>query len=210
MPDSTPDASPTTDGLSALLDELVAGRGRTGWRPIDAHDLTQLTSAEAAIVGSAVAKRRAEFATGRRLLRELLQDDGEILRAASGAPLLPPHVVATLSHDSDVAVGIAAPSGSFQAVGIDCEPLTDLDHGVAAIVVRGDDSVPDPLTAFVAKEAAYKAWSSLGGELLEHQDVHVAVDGRQYQATMAGGLMLHGQIGQTSSRMVACVFVPAD
>lgn len=196
--------------LDALLDELVAGRGDVGWREIDDAHLDRLTVAEAGIVEHAVAKRRAEFATGRSLLRALLNDDVEILRSPSGAPLLPPGSVGSLTHDDGIAVGVISRSAVFSAVGVDIEPLADLSDGVRDLVVRDDDVTPDPLSAFVGKEAAYKAWSALGGQMLEHHDVQVIIDGPHYRAIMAGELVLHGEIGQAAGRVVACVFSPAN
>lgn len=196
--------------LDALLADLIAERGRAAWREIDPAYLVQLTRSEALIVESAVAKRRAEFATGRSLLRTLLDDDVEILRSPSGTPMLPSGYVGSLTHDAGIALGVVAPSGSFEAVGIDVEPLTDLDEGVAEIVVRGDDVTPDPMSAFVAKEAAYKVWSVLGGAMLEHHDVQVIIDGLHYRAIMADELVLHGKIGRAAGRVVACVFSPAN
>ena len=80
---------------------------------------------------------------------------------------------------------------------------------VAELVVRSDDIVPDALTAFVAKEAAYKAWSVLGGEMLEHHDVNVIVEGDRYRAGLPGALVVHGALGRAAGRVAAIVVIPA-
>ncbi len=188
----------------------LAGDGvRIAWRHIDARDISALTAPEAALVARAVPRRRAEFATGRLLLRTLLDDDVEILRAPSGAPLLPSGVVGSLAHDRELAIAALAPSSTVRSIGIDVEPVQDLEARVAELVVRTDDVVPDPVTAFVAKEAAYKAWSVLGGELLEHHDVNVIVEGDRYRADLRDALLVRGDLGRAAGRVVAIVVIPA-
>ena len=49
------------------------------------------------------------------------------------------------------------------ALGIDIEPATPLSAGVARLILRPEERHLDPHLAFVLKEAAYKAWSELGG-----------------------------------------------
>lgn len=195
--------------LDLAVAALVDGRGRAGWQQIDESHRAELTPGEAQLVERAVPKRVAEFSTGRHLLRKLLDQDVEILRRDSRAPLLPDGFVGSLSHDDGIAVGVVAPSAKAAAVGIDVEIDVQLADDVASIVVRPDDETPDPLTAFVAKEAAYKAWSSLGGEILEHHDVQLVVDGDSYTAIMREELVVTGQLGRAAQRVMAFVFIPA-
>lgn len=197
------------EGLDTLLRGLAAGRCRVGWRWIDVDGVPGLTTAEAHIVERAVERRQAEFATGRRLLRNLMGTDVEILRASNGAPILPPDFVGGLAHDREVVIGAVASAEAVRAVGIDIEPEQEVEEQVAEIVVRSDDVVPDPLTAFVVKEAAYKAWSVLGGDMLEHHDVNVIVEGDRYRADLRGELEVHGELGRAAGRVVALVVIPA-
>lgn len=194
--------------LGVMLRALVGDRGRADWRRIDAGDTSLLTSAEAAIVDRAVAGRKAEFATGRRLLRSLIGVNVEILRAANRAPVFPSGVVGSLAHDRDIAVGLVASTSSVRAVGIDVEPIRQLDDDVAELIVRPDDIVPDPLTAFVAKEATYKAWSSIGGDMLEHHDVTLTVADDRFSADVRGGWVADGVLGRAAGRLIAVVVIP--
>lgn len=198
-----------TDELGDVLRSLASERCSGGWRPIDVGDVATLTIAEAAIVGRAVLRRRAEFASGRALLRGLIGADIELLRASNGAPVLPAGFVGSLAHDREIVIGVVAPAATVRAVGIDVEPVQELDPGVAELVVRPDDVVPDPLTAFVAKEAAYKAWSCLGGEMLEHHDVRVVVDDDLYRAELRGEMVVRGELGRAAGRLLAAVIIPA-
>lgn len=194
--------------MDAVLAKLVGDRGRFAWQPIDDGLITKLTTAESLAVARSVPKRRAEFATGRALLRRLLDSDAEILRTATGAPDLPGDMVGSLTHDDGIALAVVAPSQSMRAVGVDVEIAHELPDGVVDIVVRHDDITPDPISAFVAKEAAYKAWSVLGGEMLEHHDVQIVIDGDSYRAELRGELSVDGRLGRAAGRVVACVFIP--
>ena len=123
--------------------------------------------------------------------------------------MLPSGVVGSLAHDRELAIAALAPSSTVRSIGIDVEPVQDLEARVAELVVRTDDVVPDPVTAFVAKEAAYKAWSVLGGELLEHHDVNVIVEGDRYRADLRDALLVRGDLGRAAGRVVAIVVIPA-
>jgi len=202
-------AGSAIDEFDAMLDALAAERVRIGWRPIDGQYVPTLTAAEASIVARAVPRRQAEFATGRSLLRALIGGDVEILRATSGAPVLPTEFVGSIAHDRDLAIAALASSGALRAIGIDVEPIQELEARVAEFVVRPDDIVPDALTAFVAKEAAYKAWSVLGGEMLEHHDVNVIVKGERFRADLRGAMVVRGDLGRAAGRVVAIVVIPA-
>ena len=68
-----------------------------------------------------------------------------------------------LAHDRHHALAAAADSRRFATLGIDLEPhQLDPDHEMHDAVLRGDDSLVDPIAAFAMKEAAYRAWSTLG------------------------------------------------
>lgn len=195
-----------SDTLAVVLRSLVPDDVRTGWRRIDAADHALLTDAERDVVGSAVERRRSEFATGRALLRSLLARDVELLRGSSGAPIVPADVVVSLAHDRVYAVAVVAASARYIALGIDLEPIAPL-HDVAEVVVRPDDVTPDVVTAFVAKEACYKAWSTLGGDMLAHHDVRIRVAGETFEGDLRGELTVTGRLGRTASHVLAAVVI---
>ena len=56
------------------------------------------------------------------------------------------------------------------------------------------------------KEAAYKAWSTLGGELLDFHDVQLAVDGDRYAADIVDrSVRLSGRFVAVAGRWLALV-----
>lgn len=171
-----------TDALAS-----IAPRGvDVGVRRISITDVELLTLAEGSLTAEMAEERRAEFATGRVLLRDLLSTAGPILRSDSRAPILPVGAVGSLAHDRHHAVAAVTWQLGTRAIGVDLEPVGPgpLTSDEAAIIVRDDDVVPDPLAAFVMKEAAYKAWSTLGGPVLGHHDVRVEHQGQTFTAAV--------------------------
>jgi 4'-phosphopantetheinyl transferase EntD len=199
-------AGDVSDAVAALL----APRGvQVAVRWIDPDDRRALLPAEAGLVERAVPLRQAEFATGRVLLRSLLGTQQPILRDADRRPVLPAGQVASLAHDHGLAVAAVAPSVAFVSLGIDVEPATPLDAETAGVVARPDDDPADPHLLFVLKEAAYKAWSSAGGPLLEFHDVRVRVgDGTFRAEVMATGTVLEGRWTAGLDRWFALVARP--
>jgi 4'-phosphopantetheinyl transferase EntD len=165
------------DGIRAALATMAGPELRTGVRWIDARDEAALREIEAVSVERAVARRRHEFATGRALLRELLGTEIAIPVAEDRSPILPDGVRGSLAHDRELVVAAVGRAERIIAVGVDVEPVTALSPDVAAIVLRPDEVGLDAHLAFTMKEAAYKAWSSLGGRMLEHHDVRLELDG---------------------------------
>lgn len=170
---------------SELLAELAAlapAGCRLGLRRLDAADIPRLTAAEAALIPTAGPARRTEFATGRALLHELLPGSGPILTVASGAPSLPDGVVGSLAHDRVAALAVLAPATSAAALGIDLEHVrSDSDDDeLRSAVLRADDTPLHPTLAFVIKEAAYKAYSGLGGPMVGPLDVRLTATGHTF------------------------------
>ena len=159
---------------------------RTGVRRIDARDEPGLWPNERQAVAGAIERRRAEFATGRALLRSLIDEDVEIPMGTDRRPVLPDGVTGTLAHDRDIAVAAVTTRPACRALGIDIEPATVLDDDVARMICTPQERHLDAHLVFVLKEAVYKTWSSLGGGLLEHNDVVVDVEpsGSLYRATV--------------------------
>lgn len=195
--------------VAALLDRLAPPGVRTGVLAVDDRHTTMLLAGEREAVAGAVAARRRQFATGRVLLRSLLDDPPAIPVAASRAPVLPPGVVGSLAHDDRIAVATLAPAGTAAALGIDVEPAAPLDPDEAATVLRPDEDDLDAHVAFVVKEAAYKAWSALGGPLIDFHDVRVTLDADAFGASMPDGTVLDGRWGRAGGRTVALCVRPA-
>ena len=153
--------------------------------PIDSAHIAALHTDELALVPTARDVRKAEFATGRALLHRLLNTTAPIGRTANGAPDWPTGVIGSLAHDRRQVVAAIASSDQYRAIGIDIEPYGAVDdHELRESVLRADDPDIDPVAAFVMKEAAYKAWSDLGGDVIGPLAVRLSVDGDRFTAEM--------------------------
>jgi len=173
---------------------------------IDAQHVASLHADELALVTTARDVRRAEFATGRALLRRMLQTTAPIGRATNGAPVWPAGVVGSLAHDRHQAVAAIGPSDQYSAIGIDIEPQghSNVDAELHGAVLRADDPDIDPVAAFVMKEAAYKAWSDLGGEVIGPLAVRLEVEGNAFSAQMpAPEMIVQGKLIDTGDHWVA-------
>lgn len=209
MLDGLDDVAAVEAALAAMAPPEVS----TGALAVADDDVARLHPAELVLVAAAVDKRRREFASGRRLLRTLIEREGvrcegPMARLASGAPALPPGVVGSLAHDAGIAVGAVSRHPDVRAIGIDVEPATQLDLAMERLILRADEGV-DAHLAFTLKEAVYKAWSSLGGEILDHHDVKLAVrqDGRFEGAVLARRATFGGRYVLAGRRWVALVIV---
>jgi 4'-phosphopantetheinyl transferase EntD len=198
--------------IGEALRSLAPSWVHTGARTIDASDLAGLWSGERAAVAGAVSRRQAEFATGRALLRELIGDDVEIPVGADRRPQFPDGVIGTLAHDQAVAVAATSTWPSCRALGVDVEPAVALPPSEAQLILRPEERHLDAHLGFVLKEAVYKAWSSLGGELLDHHDVTVDVDGSAGEFTAVvhrDPATFTGRFVAVEGRSVALVVVEA-
>jgi 4'-phosphopantetheinyl transferase EntD len=200
---------PTEHGRSEAASVLLGAMGlerivRIGWRSVADADLAGLHAPEAASAARAVAARRVEHASGRALLRALTATDAPILRWPNGAPVAPDGWVCSLAHDADLAVAAVAPAGAVRALGIDLERRRAVDGDLAHVVLRDDEQGLDATLAFVAKESAYKAWSVLGGRVLDHHDVRVAVAGNRFVAEVVdAGVSFDGAVVAVEGRWLA-------
>ena len=194
--------------LQAALQALAPSDVRIGRRWITAGDLAALTDVEAAHVSRAVPRRQYEFATGRVLLRQLIGQDVAIPVAADRSPVLPAGVRGSLAHDRELAVAAVSDQAGVRAIGVDVEPATALEPAVAALVLRSDEPGLDAHLAFTMKEATYKAWSALGGRLLDHHDVRLAISGRSFRAeVLPDGTSFDGRTVAAAGRWVSLVVV---
>lgn len=206
MPEPRPEGDDLIARLGAALDGLAPPSVRTGARRIDSSDLDGLLPVERDALGAAGPRRRLEFATGRALLRSLIGEPVAILVLASGAPALPPGVLGSLAHDDEVAVAAASTDPALRAIGVDIERQGSLEPDEAAVVLRSDEASLDPRLAFTLKEAAYKAWSGLGGGFLEYHDVGLAVGKGSFVATvLSADTELPGRFTEVAGRWLALV-----
>jgi 4'-phosphopantetheinyl transferase EntD len=156
-------------------------------------------------------KRQHEFASGRALLHELLGSDDPVLVGPSRAPRWPAGVHGSLAHDDQLAVAAVSREPCVRALGIDIEPATPLSRDLATAICRAEEHALDAHLVFTLKEAAYKAWSALGGRVLDHHDVVVAVDGTSFVACVESDLVrLRGEFRLPGGRVVALVVVTAE
>lgn len=207
--------APTPSPLADALAKLAPDGCTVGVLPIDARYVDVLHDAELRLVGQARPTRLAEFATGRALLHRLLPHSGELLRLPNGAVAFPPESVGSLAHDRVHAVAVVAASSDYLALGVDIEQHVDSDDELVAAVLRDDDPEVAPIAAFVMKEAAFKAWSSLGGPLLEplqvrlemHPDALLA-DAGAFAAHTAHAASVHGRCIRVADTWLAIAAVP--
>lgn len=200
----------TTRQIAEALRSLAPSWVRTGARAIDVGDLDGLWPRERAAVAGAVIPRQAEFATGRALLRQLIGDNVEIRVDPDRRPRLPVGVVGTLAHDQEVAVAATTTRSSCRAIGVDVEPVTVFAPDEALLILRPEERHLDAHLVFVLKEAVYKAWSSLGGGMLDHHEVAVDVDesGRDFRAIVGSiPTRFSGRYIAVEDRYIALVVV---
>jgi 4'-phosphopantetheinyl transferase EntD len=199
----------TTD-LDAALQTLALPTVRTGSRCIDPTDVAHLAPVEWLAVERAVLKRQREFATGRVLLRQLLECAGAIPVDGGRAPRWPPGFCGSLAHDDAFAVAAVSDSRAIRALGIDVEPTVALQPALARMILRPDEGDLDAHLALSLKEAAYKAWSALGGRMIDHLEMRLTVDGERFTAVVVkDGARLNGRYVVAHDRTVALVVVPA-
>jgi 4'-phosphopantetheinyl transferase EntD len=148
----------------------------------------QLYAQEESAIRYAVPKRRAEFQAGRTYARAALLAlgiaPGPIAAGNDRAPVWPPGITASITHDDTYCGVIAATISDFAAVGIDIDSATPLDGALVRDVcsaaeleqraaIEGQLGADVPKLIFCAKESAYKAYFSLTRVTLEFADVEI-------------------------------------
>ena len=206
----SPAVSDLVEHVEEALRSMAPTLGEDRRGAIHADDEVGLWPNERVAISRAVAIRRVEFATGRALLRRLIGGDLEIPVGPDRRPQFPAGVSGTLAHDRDVAVAATTTRPTCRALGVDIEPSTVLEDDIARAICRPEERHLDAHLVFVLKEAAYKAWSSLGGRLLDHCDVAVTVEpsDRTFTATVIpDGTSLTGRYATVANRYLALVVV---
>ena len=199
------------DALATIAPADVVGGAMT----IDARHIAGLDPSEAAAIASARAARAAEFATGRALLHLLLPGAGPIPRGASGAPVWPIGTVGSLAHDDQyVVAAIRDATGTSASVSTSnprTTPSATATRGSCREeVLRDDDPIISPVAGFVMKEAAYKAWSGLGGEVVGPLAVRLTIDENRFIAHMpASPYVVRGVFRVVAGRWLALATIEA-
>jgi 4'-phosphopantetheinyl transferase EntD len=197
-----------TDAIMTALRTLAPPNVAVGVRKIGEWPLFDV---ERDLVKGAAPRRRLEFASGRALLRDLIGVDVPIPAGRDRAPVLPPGVCGSLAHDKCFVVAAVGSRRDLRSIGVDIEPVDPLDQETARAILRPDEPGMDPHLAFTLKEAAYKAWSSAGAGMLDHQDVRVSTVGSQFRAeVVTDGTTLDGAFATAGSRWLALVLVEND
>jgi 4'-phosphopantetheinyl transferase EntD len=147
---------------------------------------------EAAHVAGAVAKRRREFAAGRRFARRALAQlgmaPGALPVGPDRAPCWPPEVTGSITHTDRYCAVAVARRADIAGIGIDLETVTRFDlrllsfvlsaHELDAHGLRTDRSAQQRLggALFSAKEALYKCLNARAAVQLDFKDCAVALD----------------------------------
>jgi 4'-phosphopantetheinyl transferase EntD len=147
---------------------------------------------ERLVVASAVAKRRREFAAGRRCARGLLAQLGHpgvpLLRNDDRTPRWPEELVGSISHCATLCIAAVARRSSLEALGVDVEQDAALEPPLwrrictPAEIERLLETAPAAergriaRLVFSAKEATYKALYPLHGWGFGFQDIEIAID----------------------------------
>lgn len=146
---------------------------------------------EESVVARAVRQRRLEYATVRSCARACLSKLGyaptPLLPGVDGAPTWPAGASGSMTHCAGYCAAAVAPAQLFSAIGIDAEPDEPLPEDVLEVVSTpwertrlaglgsGGGAPSWDRLLFSAKEALYKAWSSLVGNWLDHQEAQIVL-----------------------------------
>ncbi|MHB8270116.1 4'-phosphopantetheinyl transferase family protein [Bradyrhizobium sp.] len=172
-------------------------------------------------IAGAVEKRRREFAAGRYCARRALSQLDFQPVALPSAPdrslIWPVGALGSLSHDNSLCVAIAARRSDFRSIGVDIEVVGAVGPELADMILRPDErlntarwpsSDADLLTLhFCMKEAAYKAFYPLCGQIIDFQDMRISLGPaqRHFRAfpTVPGAPSFEGRYALCNGRIFA-------
>jgi len=210
MSSIAPTAAATLASITEVLRALAPADVRVGALAIDDAYEKHLFAVEATAIRGSSRHRRREFASGRVLLRQLIDSDLALPVGEGGRPQLPANVRASLAHDSAFVIAAVTCSPHIATLGLDIEVRDELEDDVVAAIRRPDEAHIDAMLLFVIKEAVYKAWSGSGGRFLDHHSVCVqAADGFFQARVVDEGVTYRGGYGFPSDRIVALTSHPS-
>lgn len=136
-----------------------------------------------------VPARAAEFRAGRAAARAALAALGRppvaLPMGPDRAPVWPAGVTGSISHCAGLVLAVAGLSRDWAGLGLDAEPDLPLDPGLAETLLAKGEAAPDLLSAFVAKEAAYKAQYALSRQLFDFHTLRLTWEGAAFAARFA-------------------------
>jgi len=168
----------------------------------------------------AVPARLAEFARGRSAARAAMRGLGlahvSLPMNPDRSPLWPPELTGSISHCAGACFAIAGLRSEFAGLGLDLEPTKPVGPDLWPVILRPEERDIDPLTVFVAKEAAYKAQYPITGVLFDFHALSVTLNGKRFTATFqqpvgrfAKGYAVHGCILRTAYHTAAICAIRA-
>jgi len=144
---------------------------------------------EEALLGQAVASRRAEFIAARHCARQALRalglPEGPILRGPKREPLWPPGIIGSITHCTGYRAAAVARAAEVLTIGIDAEPhaaipdrvgLRILDDAERAWAASAPSGIHWDRLIFSAKESVYKAWYPLAQSWLGFEDARITIN----------------------------------
>ena len=151
---------------------------------------------EEAAIARARGPRRRAFRAGRHALREALSSFGPpcpVPVGAGGAPVWPAGLSGSLSHCRTACAAVVASERDAIALGLDVEEAEPLPRELweavctpaeRAALARAAAPGLEAKRIFCGKEAVYKAQYALSGQMLNFQDLELALhaDGAGFEA----------------------------
>ena len=147
----------------------------------------ELFNEERQFVEGASEARYREFSSGRCVAHEALRLRGiadQVIGSENRRPIWPKGTCGSISHTKSLAAAVVSNAAVILSIGIDIEPVTAVSDRVAERILLDPekDWVSDTAsmewrtTFFSAKEAVYKAASSVTDTFLGFQDVLVEIN----------------------------------
>ena len=209
--------------LLTCLKELAGPHVAVGVSEVDSDD--GLLAPEPESVAKAIPKRRAEFAAGRRAARMAMRNanmaEVAIPKGENRAPVWPPGVVGSVSHDGDFAIAAVAPLRSIRALGIDLAEAADFpEHLRNEILLTPAERAQTGLEArvsFSAKETVFKSFYPSVGRYFGFGAVEIAPDLStgtftvtvlEDLAPIPRGSSFSGRVGRTEAHLITLLNVP--
>ncbi len=215
--------------FAGLLDPRIA----IAEGPLNGHP-EDLTAEEAISIAGAVAKRRLEFATGRKYARLAMAGFGRsasLPRGKDRMPIWPDDLVGSITHSGSwAAAAVARREDGFVAVGIDIEPANELAADLWVSICSQQEraqlsdirDMTQGLAAhlvFCMKEAAFKCQFPVSGAMLDFADLAIGVDAgagafsatfRKAAAPFHVGDLLAGRFAVAGDHIASAVFMTSE